>query len=261
MHKERREITINNLINITNNSGILTTGSKEVALNFGKQHKNVLQNIDNIMVQMNSAENSAQLNINSAQNLAQYFISDEYRDSSGKLNRQYQLTRDGFTLLVMGFTGAKALQWKLKYIEAFNKMEEALKSGNFSIEPIQLQCIKETNKTLKFIQDKNLRDNIARQVLSKLYDVDIPIGELRANRTINVDQTVTDFINAQCYRVNDALTKINVLHECYLSWCSLNKIKSLSKIYFGRHMKLLGFEQEHRHMGRFWKGIKIKVAN
>ena len=40
------------------------------------------------------------------------------------------MDRDGFSLLCMGFTGAKALEWKLKYINAFNQMEEILKSGN-----------------------------------------------------------------------------------------------------------------------------------
>ena len=38
----------------------------------------------------------------------------------------YLMTRDGFSLLVMGFTGQKALEWKLKYIEAFNYMEESI---------------------------------------------------------------------------------------------------------------------------------------
>ena len=41
---------------------------------------------------------------------------------------EYLLTRDGFSLLVMGFTGARALEWKLKYIEAFNQMEQAIKN-------------------------------------------------------------------------------------------------------------------------------------
>jgi len=39
----------------------------------------------------------------------------------------YEMDRDGFSLLVMGFTGEKALQWKIKYIEAFNQMESELK--------------------------------------------------------------------------------------------------------------------------------------
>lgn len=67
---------------------------------------------------------------NSAEKSAQYFIRNEYVDSSGKANKEYLMTRDGFSLIVMGFTGDKAFEWKLKYIEAFNKMEAALNEEN-----------------------------------------------------------------------------------------------------------------------------------
>lgn len=57
-----------------------------------------------------------------------YFIKNYYKDEiSGETYREYLCTRDGFSLLVMGFTGSKALKWKLDYIEAFNKMESFIK--------------------------------------------------------------------------------------------------------------------------------------
>lgn len=101
-------------INIKNNNGVLTVGSLEVAEHFGKQHKNVIQTIQNL-----AAENSATKNM---------FIESTY-ENRGKQYPQYLITRDGFSLLVMGFTGKKALAWKLKYIEAFNKMEAVIKQG------------------------------------------------------------------------------------------------------------------------------------
>lgn len=53
-----------------------------------------------------------------------YFIKSSYvHEQNNQRYKEYLLTRDGFSLLVMGFTGKKALEWKLKYIEAFNKME------------------------------------------------------------------------------------------------------------------------------------------
>lgn len=54
----------------------------------------------------------------------------------------YLMNRDGFSLLAMGFTGKKALQWKLKYIEAFNEMEETLKQGYLEepVNPSELHC-------------------------------------------------------------------------------------------------------------------------
>lgn len=53
----------------------------------------------------------------------------KYLDQKGEARPMYQLTRDGFCLLVMGFTGARAYKWKIEFIEAFNKMEAMLKAA------------------------------------------------------------------------------------------------------------------------------------
>lgn len=55
------------------------------------------------------------------------FILSEYKADNGHKYRMYEMDRDGFSLLVMGFNGEKALKWKLDYINAFNAMEEELK--------------------------------------------------------------------------------------------------------------------------------------
>ena len=108
------------LVVINNNQ--IVVSSKDIAEHFGKDHKNVLQNIRDILV----AENSA----------TKFFqeTSSVYR---GQHFPFYLMNRDGFSLLAMGFTGKKALQWKLKYIEAFNEMEETLKQGYLE-EPVNL---------------------------------------------------------------------------------------------------------------------------
>lgn len=67
------------------------------------------------------------------------FILINYKASNGKMNDEYLMNRDGFSLLAMGFTGKKALEWKLKYIDAFNKMEEKLKSGDYLSEEEKLK--------------------------------------------------------------------------------------------------------------------------
>lgn len=112
--REREDsIRMNNLINIENKEGQLIVSSREIARNFEKQNKHVMEAIREIET---SVENPAHL-----------FIPNNYKDSYGREQSEYLLTRDGFTLLAMGFTGKKALNWKLRYIEAFNKMEKALK--------------------------------------------------------------------------------------------------------------------------------------
>lgn len=96
-----------------NNDGELVVTSRQVAEDFEKMHKHILESIRNLV-----DENSA---------VKSMFIESQF-ENRGKMYPEYLITRDGFSLLVMGFTGSKALQWKLKYIEAFNKMEQTIKN-------------------------------------------------------------------------------------------------------------------------------------
>ncbi|WP_133965128.1 Rha family transcriptional regulator [Eubacterium limosum] len=107
-------INSSDLINIRDRQGQMVVSSREVAQNFGKRHDHILRDVKNMMKN------------DSPQNWGQYFITSEYKDLSGKSNREYLCTRDGFTLLAMGFTGQKAIEWKIKYIDAFNKMEQTI---------------------------------------------------------------------------------------------------------------------------------------
>lgn len=96
---------------LSTQNGEPVVSSREVAKNFGKEHKDTLESIRQILV----AENSA----------TKFFheSSFEYR---GRQFPEYFMNRDGFTLLAMGFTGKAALEWKLKYIQAFNEMERKM---------------------------------------------------------------------------------------------------------------------------------------
>ncbi|MFV3013498.1 Rha family transcriptional regulator [Clostridium botulinum] len=104
-------------VSLSIQNGQPVVSSRKIAEDFDKEHKSVIRNVENL------------LNEISAQNCTNLFIPSTYKDSYGREQKEYLLTRDGFSLLVMGFTGVKALQWKLKYIKAFNKMEEMLKSN------------------------------------------------------------------------------------------------------------------------------------
>lgn len=92
----------------------LLVSSLEVAENFGKNHNHVLRDINNLTVQNWTVK--------------PMFYETTYTNSRGKQYPMYLMNRDGFSLLVMGFTGSKALEWKLKYINAFNEMENKLKN-------------------------------------------------------------------------------------------------------------------------------------
>lgn len=98
-------------------SGRPATTSLEVAKFFGKRHDNVLRDIDALLSQL--PENSLQPNFEET-------YQEQETPFGAKRIRMFILYRDGFMLLVMGYTGKKALSMKLPYIEAFNRMEEEL---------------------------------------------------------------------------------------------------------------------------------------
>lgn len=100
---------MDNLVEIKNNQVVVS--SRQVAENFGKEHKNVLRDIKEILA---------------AQNSAAKFFYETIFENRGKQYPMYLMDRNGFSLLVMGFTGKEALQWKIKYIDAFNAMEKKL---------------------------------------------------------------------------------------------------------------------------------------
>ena len=113
---ENMKHTHKDVVVTRNNDGELVVTSRQIAEDFGKRHDQVLRDIEVYKNRISTPQ------------FCGLFIESEYRASNGKMNKEYLLTRDGFSFLVMGFTGAKADEWKLKYIEAFNKMEQAIKN-------------------------------------------------------------------------------------------------------------------------------------
>lgn len=107
---------LSNLINVSEKGDVPMTTSLKVAEIFGKMHKNVLQAIDNLDCSKEFKERNFQPCVYEAKSGFGY-----------RKFRMYRLTRDGFVLLTMGFTGTKAAQFKQWYIAEFNRMEAALR--------------------------------------------------------------------------------------------------------------------------------------
>lgn len=112
-----------NEIVLKEENGKVLASSREVAEKFGKRHDKLVSEIERMypdLIDPGCAQNGGD----------PMFVKSSYVHQQNKQRYQmYLMNRDGFSLLVMGFTGKKALEWKLKYIEAFNRMEEKLKSG------------------------------------------------------------------------------------------------------------------------------------
>jgi len=93
--------------------GQAVTTSRQVAEKFGKRHDNVIRDIENIIGSIPNFEDTQ----------AMFYKSDYEHPQNKQAYHEYIMNRDGFTLLAMGFTGSDAMQWKIKYIQAFNEME------------------------------------------------------------------------------------------------------------------------------------------
>lgn len=96
-------------------NGTIKTTSLKVAEHFGKQHFHVLRKVQRLECSTKFTKSN--------------FGLSEYIDESGKLNPYYEITKDGFVFLAMGFTGKQAAQWKEAYINAFNDMADKLNSN------------------------------------------------------------------------------------------------------------------------------------
>lgn len=102
------------LVEITriNKEEVMVVTSLDVAETFGKEHRNVLKDIR----ELDCSEDFGRLN----------FEQSSYINSQNKVQPMYYMTRDGFTILVMGYTGEKAMRFKEVYIRQFNAMEKIL---------------------------------------------------------------------------------------------------------------------------------------
>ncbi len=109
--------------NVTLVNGVPMVSSLDVAEKFEKPHADVLKAIRKLLADLPKEFNEGNFSL------------VEYVDDKGEKRPMYNLTRDAFSLLAMGFTGKKALAWKVKYIEAFNAMEaELLKTAKKRVE-------------------------------------------------------------------------------------------------------------------------------
>ena len=136
--------------------GQITTTSLDVAEKFGKLHKHVLRDIRNLLESM--PEGSEKF---ASSNFGQVKETMTYIDSSGhQVTKEtsrvghYRMTRDGFSLLVMGFTGKEALKWKVAYITAFNLMETRLVEAMRALNKIERSG--SMGKPLDFSDPSNL---------------------------------------------------------------------------------------------------------
>lgn len=118
------------------------TSSLNVAESFDKQHAHVTRDIESLLQE-------------DVSNFGEMFVEGIEPDSYGRPRKIYFMNRDGFSFLVMGFTGAKAREFKIKYIQAFNQMEKKIQlpMSQEDIMIATLETQKEIKANLRLVQD------------------------------------------------------------------------------------------------------------
>ncbi len=182
--------------------------SRTVSDRFGKTHSEVLKTIH--------GENRGERHVpglidgirSSVKTPDLYFMKSRYEDAYGRSQPEYLCTRDGFSLLVMGFTGKEALEWKLKYINAFNQMEAFIqerKSSEWLVTRKQGKLIRrmETDTLANLVEyaeaqgSRNMRKRvytIYSQLVNSLVGIQSGERETAPFKTISVIAFLEDMI-------------------------------------------------------------------
>ena len=192
---------------------IVRVDSLYVAEFFEKNHKEVLRDIRNI-----AAPNSGL----SKEFAERNFALGSYKDKQNQKRPCYYLTCDGFTILVMGYTGNKALRFKELYIRRFNEMEELIKSlvkarTEFPLLTENIKLLHEKPKPYHF---SNECDMINRIVLGK---------------------------SAKQFRLENNLEKGTSIRP-YLTEVQINLIEKLQKVDIGLLVAFPNYEDRKRHL-------------
>lgn len=146
-------MTNHNLVQVSGSR--LVTTSLDIAQNFGKKHAHVLRDIGNLECSQEFRESN--------------FGLSSYLTSQNKEMPMYEITRDGFVFLCMGFTGASAAYWKERYIAAFNSMEQHIIQSHAQLETLKAAYLKGNPELAKLLD--YMKKGLNHEEIGKLLDV------------------------------------------------------------------------------------------
>jgi len=214
----------------------VVTSSVQVAKTFGKKHKHVLESIKNLV-----AENSA----------AKSMFAEGSYENRGKEYRMSYMNRDGFTLLAMGFTGNRALEFKLKYISAFNQMENEIKTMSKDSYMIDDRV----KRAEKWITEEKERQRLALEVKKDKPKADYFDKQMK-NPGLMTTTVIAKSYGMTANKLNKLLNKLGVIYKQGKNWIMYDKYA---------HQGYADYEQwsdednKHVHMLLKWtpKGRKL----
>ncbi|MDW0113813.1 phage regulatory protein/antirepressor Ant [Sporosarcina saromensis] len=186
------------------------TSSLQVAESFEKQHKHVLESIDRT--------------IKDEPDSRPMFFETSEPDSYGRDRRVILMNRDGFSLIAMGFTGKKAMQFKLSFIRAFNELEEALKPKlptNYKEALLQLVAAEEEKEQLQ------LENKILDQRVSELEPKATYVDEVLKSTDLMVTTQIAEDYGMTAIAFNKLLNKHGIQYKMNGQWLLYAEHKGL----------------------------------
>jgi len=178
-----------------NESGQPVTNSLLVAEKFGKRHGDVVRAIEDVMLK--SPENER------ISNFAKTLITKEIPNGGKRDDPMYILTRDGFSIVVLGFTGAEAMEFKWEFIDAFNKMEAMLQSDDYIV-----------------MRSQEIMQGRVKQLEAKVFTQQL---QLEAAEKVAIEQAPKVEYFDKCLDSNGFITVNVIAAELGISHIKLNK--------------------------------------
>ena len=198
------------------------TNSKLVAEVFGKEHRNVVRDIKNL-IEGGVLKNEQ----------TQMFEETTYINEQNKQSYpMFIMNQDGFTLLAMGFNGKKAMEFKLKYIEAFNAMKRQIEQSKPSVPQTYLEALKSLVKAEEEKQQLALENKKQQEQILTISKTNMELGNkitemlpkvsyydkiLQSNATMTVTQIAQDY-GMSAVRMNKELESMKIQHKVRGQW-------------------------------------------
>lgn len=198
------------------------TNSLLVAETFGKEHRNVLRDIKNLI------EGGVLKNEQTPMFEETTYMSEQNK----QIYPLYVMNQDGFTLLAMGFNGKKAMEFKLKYIEAFNAMKKQIEQSKPSVPQNYLEALKSLVKAEEEKQQLALENKQKDETIITISKANVELGNkitemlpkvsyydriLQSNATMTITQIAQDY-GMSAIAMNKELEAMRIQHKERGQW-------------------------------------------
>lgn len=196
----KEEEIMNNLVMVEKINEVLVTNSRNLAEVLGKQHKNIIRDLENILT---------------SSDLSSLIIPSNYKDKKGELRKQYLLTKDGLILYMFNIQGYN--KEKLAYINRFNEMERQLVLGNsYQIEdPIK--------RAERWIEEEKERQQLKLTVKEQAPKVEYHDNVLTSPNVFTTSQIAKSLGIKSAVKLNQILKDLKIQYKQQGQWLLCSK--------------------------------------